>query len=92
MPSGQPDPDQARDIEVGDQILKAATTPAPILPVGDFSKVKCACVHHDPYECARLRDRRVRDAGDVDECLDPERRECECCCHDDYAYDDWDDD
>jgi hypothetical protein len=45
---------------------------------------KCACVHPDGRECARLRDR-----------LDPEewdfgQRACECCGHDEM--DDEDDD
>lgn len=41
----------------------------------------CACVNHDAWECAWIRDgRRARD--------DHDRRKCECVCH----YDDRDDD
>lgn len=39
--------------------------------------VKCACVHPDPYECARIRD--GRHAKDDD---DYHKRNCECDCHD----------
>jgi hypothetical protein len=49
----------------------------------EWQKHKCACVHPDPYECARLRDGRP-DPDDEDR----HRRACECCCHDDYEPDD----
>lgn len=41
---------------------------------------KCACVHSDPRECARLRD-------GPHYCWDL-RRLCECVCHDDFEGDD----
>jgi len=49
-----------------------------------YDPEKCACVHPDARECARLRDR-----------LDPEdrdygKRACECCCHDEGDDDDAD--
>jgi len=45
--------------------------------------IPCACVHHDAYECARIRD-RIDDAPDPFDDPNPrdqERRACECCCH-----------
>ena len=44
---------------------------------------RCACVHHDPYECARIRD--GYHAHDDD---DYKKRSCECECHNDYYDDD----
>lgn len=44
------------------------------------TKPTCACVHHDAYECARLRDRR---SNGYDEDNDYYKRACECCCHKD---------
>ena len=43
---------------------------------------QCACVHHDPYECARIRDgRHARDEDDY------HKRSCECECHSNEDYD-----
>jgi hypothetical protein len=43
----------------------------------------CACVHHDAYECARIRDgRHAKDEHEY------HRRACECCCHKDEDNDD----
>lgn len=44
---------------------------------------RCACVHPDAYECARIRDGRHLPDDD-----DYYKRACECCCH----YDDDDED
>lgn len=38
----------------------------------------CACVSHDPHDCARIRYRRCNDLGSDD--LEP----CECMCHDEW--------
>lgn len=51
-----------------------------------MSSKSCACVHDDPYECAR-----IRDGGHMKDDDDYHRTACECVCHDDYE-DDWDDD
>jgi len=47
-------------------------------------KVSCACVHHDDFECARIRDGR--------NCDDPYyvRRRCECVCHSEQRENDED--
>ncbi len=63
------------------EAFRAAGLPAsPIIPA------RCACVHHDAYECARIRD--GWHACDDD---DYHRRECECSCHDndDFYQDDF---
>lgn len=63
-------------------------TPAgPPLSAATGSEPVCACVHHDSYECARIRDGdHMRDEDSY------HRRQCECICHDDpdYDYDDED--
>lgn len=41
----------------------------------------CACVHHDSYECARIRDRSP--IADFD---DYHRRQCECDCHERTSF------
>lgn len=57
-------------------------------PMSKQDEIKCACVHTDAYECARIRDGRHLPGDD-----DYYKRACECCCHDDEDYeDDWDDD
>lgn len=44
---------------------------------------KCACVHPDGFECARIRDgRHVPDEAEY------YKRECECDCHDREDEDD----
>lgn len=44
----------------------------------------CACVHRDPYECARIRD-RIEGEEDCDQ---SRKRACECFCHkEDEDYD-----
>lgn len=40
------------------------------------SPATCACVHHDGYECARIRDGRHMPDDD-----DYHKRCCECDCH-----------
>jgi hypothetical protein len=47
------------------------------------SEPHCACVHDDPYECARIRDGRHLPDDD-----DYHKRACECACHDDYEPED----
>lgn len=42
----------------------------------------CACVHHDAYECARIRD--SRDMSDYDDDDEPRKRACACFCHNEY--------
>lgn len=39
----------------------------------------CACVHDDPCECARIRDRIS--CPNLDEDDDSHKRACECACH-----------
>jgi len=48
---------------------------------------KCACVHTDAYECARIRDRR---SEGFDKDSEYHRRACECSCHYDIYEDDED--
>ncbi len=65
------------------------TDPSPKTPAGPplseapGSGPACACVHHDPYECARIRDGRHMPDED-----DYHRRACECVRHDDYEEND----
>ncbi len=49
--------------------------------------IKCACVHSDAYECAKIRDRRSEGYDWDGEDVAVPRRACECCCHDDDSDD-----
>lgn len=50
----------------------------------------CACVSNDAYECINLRYRKGRVGFVCD--LDGIDEECQCCCHDDYDFEDDHDD